>query len=675
MEKHVPKIIGAWLAGTYDRDRAVARAANDGLRSFLDTEEKLLSLWRKCQSQIIEYSQRAIEETPQTLSDERTVSVDDSEAKYQRVIGTSLSLVVNLLAKLSTEDTAKYQDSYDSLLAANKGLWGLVASQDSFVRKTTSQLLVICLEKQKRLIEADLELISASFITEGLRATQSGSSLQLVQALGHLTVQYPEVWTTSYKSKKTPISRLRLFLQRGSQSGPQEYWQAVIGLLLRLPSGVLPTDIAGAQELLKAMHDGIAQREEPRANSAAAWSGYLALAAHLVKISPDAKKSGVLLSMSVYPLFEQYFLPSSEHSRWSVGLQPATTISKAYNLCAASEEPDTIRLLAGEWNRLAEKLITTMLTSLPEQSKDYNKSQAAVISEAQRWFSLEAEVLKRTPTHVVDFVETTTKIVKHAQESLSNRKGKPYGAAGVLEAAFKFTPSVMRAAPPIMASTEEFLQQQLPVLALSPSGPYLIASLHSVHSIVGQDDGFARIWNSTLQSLLDSPETAEKRIAVQALMSDDAGPSMAREDSSLQSYLLSVAMQATQGSVGYWPFFEYAIGMELFTKESLSSLVDNLLQHLEVDDSTVRGTLKALQTLSQKKPDLLKSGSKSHVAILRKLLALTESLDGECRTRATALKIAIDSSNNLGQPSMEGQMPIVRILQDNLRDAGSQSLR
>jgi hypothetical protein len=225
MEKYIPSVVGAWLAGTYDRDRPVARAASDGIASFLDTEEKVLLFWRKCQPQILSYAHEAIEEKPDTLSDERTVSPDDAQAKYDRVIGASLSLVLNLLKKLGDGDIKKQQDSYDSFLLGNKTLWSFSASKDAFVRRVTDQLLLICLEKQNHAIEQDLELVSATFVAEGLRATQSGTTLPFLQAVNALTEQYPHVWTSAFKGKKSPLSRLRQFIEKGSQVGPPEFWQ------------------------------------------------------------------------------------------------------------------------------------------------------------------------------------------------------------------------------------------------------------------------------------------------------------------------------------------------------------------------------------------------------------------------------------------------------------------
>ena len=96
----MPKLVGAWSAGLYDNDRPVAKAARDSFRQVFPTQEKISAIWRVYQFPILEYSRDAIlRETVQTLSDERTVSPDDAEAKYARVVGTSISVITNMLGE------------------------------------------------------------------------------------------------------------------------------------------------------------------------------------------------------------------------------------------------------------------------------------------------------------------------------------------------------------------------------------------------------------------------------------------------------------------------------------------------------------------------------------------------------------------------------------------------
>ena len=96
--KHMPAIISSWIAGLYDNDKTVSRAANESFNHAFSSEEKQKNVWRVYLSSILEYCQDIIvKETPGTLSDERTTSPDDASAKYSRVVGTALLVVTNLL--------------------------------------------------------------------------------------------------------------------------------------------------------------------------------------------------------------------------------------------------------------------------------------------------------------------------------------------------------------------------------------------------------------------------------------------------------------------------------------------------------------------------------------------------------------------------------------------------
>ena len=80
---NLPKVIGPWLAGTYDQDKSVSRAATEALHKSFTTPEKRKSLWRLYGKELIEYIEDAATvQTPQTLSDERSTSPDEAQAKY-----------------------------------------------------------------------------------------------------------------------------------------------------------------------------------------------------------------------------------------------------------------------------------------------------------------------------------------------------------------------------------------------------------------------------------------------------------------------------------------------------------------------------------------------------------------------------------------------------------------
>ena len=675
MEKHIPKIVGSWLAGTYDRDRAVARAATDGINSFLDTEEKVALFWKRCQVQILDYSQEAINETPHTLSDERMVSADDIQAKYFRVVGSSVSLVLNLLAKLSQDDILKQQEKYEEFLANNKKLWVLAACEDAFVRRTTDQLLSVCLDKQLEIIENDLQNVSHAFIAEALRSSQTSSALQLLQALENLTSKLPHVWTTAYKGKKSPLSRLRNFVEKGSQGGPPEYWHSLQSLLSQLPTGILPTDVDSSHEFLKAFRTGISNREEPRSNAAEAWSSYFEAARILVGILPDSTTQGRLFQESIYPVFEHYLHPTTETSRWAIGNNSAA-LAKAYIICASAKESGIQQSFADEWTRLADEFISRILTSLPEQSKDYQKSQSAVAAEGHRWFGLLSKTLQKDVPNDFDeaMVLPSSKVISSALQSLVNRNGKPYSAAATVESALRLSPTLMEACPASFEFIKSFLKNHLLKLILTPSSPYLVSILYLLRSIPNREDFFEDVWQITIDGLLSLPTDSDKVKAVTALVSNDAVEELSQNDSELQYFLLETSRKAVMGDNDAWPLFEAVTTFNTLSAPSEGKLVQQALDRLDANNANVDAAFNALEVISRRKPDLLRHESDTHVALITKLLSFTELSDSPFATRANALKSILHNSDS-SNPNAQIESPILRIIRENLEMVSPQSLR
>lgn len=96
--RHLSKVVGAWLAGLYDNDRPVLRSAQESFIRVFPTEEKRNSVWKIYQTSILEFvDDVTLQQTPLTLSDERTVKLDDAEAKYARVVATAILIFNRIL--------------------------------------------------------------------------------------------------------------------------------------------------------------------------------------------------------------------------------------------------------------------------------------------------------------------------------------------------------------------------------------------------------------------------------------------------------------------------------------------------------------------------------------------------------------------------------------------------
>jgi hypothetical protein len=673
MERFIPKIVGSWLAGTYDRDRAVSRAAQDGITSFLDTENKVIMFWKRCQIQILDYAQEAINETPQTLSDERTMTSDDVQAKYFRVIGSSISLVSNLLVKLGVDDTVKYRDKYDEFLSNNKKLWALASCEDSFVRRTVDQLLDVCVDKQSTIIEADLELISHGFIAEALKSSQSSSTLQLLNALRKVTSRYPQVWTSAYKGKKSASSRLRHFVEKGSQGGPPAFWQSFHGLLLILPDGILPTDVHTSLDFLKSFRDGIGNREEPRSNGPEAWNNYLGAVKLFAGHLNDATTQGKVYQESIYPVFEQYLHPTTENSKWSSGNNTAI-LAKAYHICASSQGLESEESFSNEWQKLANDFIQRLNMSLPEQSKDYHKSQTAIVAESHRWFGLLSAILKidspNTPKELLTIA--SSKILTTAVMVGINRNGKPYSSAATIEAALRLAPRFVGNDPASLSAVRSLLENHLPKLIVSPSSTYLISILNLFRSIPDQELVFERVWQSTIDGLLALPLGEQKIKVITALISNDAVATLAQRDASLQDFIFATVIASVQDHerIEAATLFSAALTFNSVAANTEKNILNQIIGLVGPNNGAIDSALTALELISKKKPGLLRQEGKTYIALVTRVLALTELSKSEISSRARKLKAILDAS----ETTTGSTSPILHVILENLETASPQSL-
>jgi len=146
--KYMPQSVAAWLCGLYDSDRSVVEATQSSLRHVFTTPEKIQGIRKAYQQPILEYCRDAIDkESVTTLSDERTVSSDDAQSKYSRVISACISLLGSLLANLQREELSKHQVEYESLLG-DKKLWGFATDDDASIRRSLHRFLKICIAKE-----------------------------------------------------------------------------------------------------------------------------------------------------------------------------------------------------------------------------------------------------------------------------------------------------------------------------------------------------------------------------------------------------------------------------------------------------------------------------------------------------------------------------------------------
>lgn len=479
---HLPKIIGAWLSGAYDSDRLVARAAQESISTAFNTEEKRRMLWKAYGGSLVDYANDAIlTQTPQTLSDERSTTPDDAEAKFVRVVGNAVQMLSQVIKINYSGNEKPKPDTADGIktLLGQKKLWEYASYQDPPLRKAVYSLATVCAGVIPEGL--DWTTMSTCFIGKALHIDQVGSSRQLSESLLSLTSVKPQIWTTDYTSKTQASKRLFQFLRKGSQRGPVAFWSDVGSLVRKIPltcwspaanPGLVRLE--DATTLLEALRAGITSNEEPRQNLGSAWSTYLDIAFWVSSLLDGGESKEQLFGNNVLPLVTQHVASDPDQTLWDLPNSINTKISTS--ILAFLLRSDMNSLVADLWTRLCQDLCNKMKLSQPESSKDFAKSQDAVTAHVRRISQLQSAVLQSREVAETDKSRFTDmiqkgdeKLVQTAVELLKTRNGKPYGAAAVLEKV------VLTSGPATFKDLEDFLDSDAINLLDSPSAERLVS--------------------------------------------------------------------------------------------------------------------------------------------------------------------------------------------------------
>ncbi|KAI9801446.1 MAG: hypothetical protein M1833_002678 [Piccolia ochrophora] len=640
--KHMPAVIGPWLAGLYDNDRPVAAAAQDAFNQVFPGQEKMRNIWKVYERAIMEHAQNAVfRETVLTLSDERTVSPDDAKAKHSRVVATGISLLTNMMSEVDTNTLAKEQDFMDELLRDER-LWKCSSHEDPFVRRSVYRLLRASIIKQHNLINSVLSILGTAFIYKALSIDQSGSAWDFSDTLVALTLSFSNVWTDGYTAKKSPISRLQLYLKGGSQGGSSEVWRNHSRLIGALPQSALPQDLSTAQGLLEAMHEGISRKDEPRSNLSAAWTSYSTVVRRLLIALPRSEDKVELANHGLLPIFKQQIKSSPDKSRWSTGAQGSDICAAAFAGISQLNIVPLHELLSKEWWTISEMIIQDIRASSPAQSKGFDESQRRVSAEGERWAMLNKAILKELQTpgfHNDLLVQTSVSIVKAAAEVLRNRNGSLYSILHLFSAQAKQSPS----GPERQSKDVEILYEA---------------------------------YRRTVEAILAEPDRTERQMLLHQLLSRGifAENLSAPKVEELDSFVLQSYRDAMQGSNKLWDLVGRALSQkgDVLARETRSTILDGLMQGLSVSDKAAHA-LTGIESISKSNAPLLRALVLENPEVLSNILRLSESPDENLANQAEAVNVSAEAM--MAEDDGKAFITTMRsIITNGLEEAGPDSI-
>ena len=567
-------------------------------------------------------------------------------------------------------------------LAQAKSLWKLASYSDSFVRKAVYGL-VCSLLKKRELDIIDYKMISTNVLQEALHIDQSGSAYDYSKMLVELSEACRAVWTEYYSgsARQSAQKRLCQFLSKGSQGGPPEVWKQISRLLELLPPQIIhptkgETDIGSASAdqspkflVLDAMHDGINRKDEYQGNHGEAWRTYLNTVKLLLQSFSSPGPRQDFMEMYVAHLMDQYLKPAGKGERWAVSGPDREEIFKDAISLILQSCPD---LFKTSWQELSNAFIQVLHLSLPEQSKDYTKSQDSGVHTAKRWYTLQAGLIQTpVPEHVqATFEETSALEIKSAAGLLKLRNGKPYSAAASLEIALRLVPRSTIQVNTTKDVLFDFMRSDVPNLLLSPSSPYLIGMLSTFE---GESD-VRQLWIDSIQTLMNAPDSTIKFQALRSLISS---PWLGSLD--LSKDMISAVKQSLQhalhGNQSCWPVIAAAMANPCLPDDLTDNILATLTDSLSIESEVATG-LQGLEIAIQQNEQGMRrfSTSPKGPTLLSRLLFLAESPIPNISQEARKVDAKVRQTNSRAGGSGISQSSRIDIVKNGVEIADSASL-
>ena len=672
--KYMPRAVGAWLAGLYDNDKLVAKAAQDSLRRVFPSSEKRQTLRKAYQQPLLEFVQDVIEkQSSQTLSDKRSISPDEANAKYARVVSTAIGLLSSLVWELEDEDLHKHQDRYETLFSGKK-LWDFALSEDAGIRRMTHKFLKTFVQKWKNPSSSVLDILGKVYIYKGLDSDQSTSATDYVESLITLTREHPTIWTSHYQDKKLVQKRLINFLKRGSQASANKYWSAVDMLIRCISAEALPMGCTEMEDLLRAFHSGFTRKAEPRSNISHAFRSYIHVAGSLAASLSDTDHF-MLLEHTVLPIIQQHVNQDPEQIDWAVpGASSEDLLRQTLNLNGVSLL--TSKALPG----MTEKLILEMKTSLPEQSKDYGSSQNNLALHGERFASLLAGLLQDSESQDIrDAVaEAALKTLQPALEICKARNGKPYGVAHVASAILLRCSAATKNDSTVGQFLDEFATDAIPQLILSPSSNAIISIIRTNRD----RPAFHKARLAALRTTIDAPNPLEQLSTFAELVritpsSNHTIPQVL--ESAIHGFISSCIVKIlqetqsdTQKQTRWSQIGSLLSNPKMSSSGAVGDILSTLMESLTLEEGyNTANALEGLEIVSRKAPAMMGNylTTSQRNALLQKLLLLTESPDDRISHAATELNAYLHAMTDKMKNGGPDDSSMLNIIHANLNEA------
>lgn len=555
-------------------------------------------------------------------------------------------------------------------------VWEFAADHDPFVRRSVCKLAIVAAKNVKEFL--DSSLISATMLKKTLSIQNVGSAFDYARALTTLTLEKPDIWSYLEKMspKKSACQRLCEFLKKGSQAGPSEYWDQIASLIKQLPLEILTnTSETMSNEdtvtfpILEALHEGLVNSDEPRANQIPAWNTYLDAAARFVSSVSSQTVRDDIARHSLIPIVKQYVKPSTDDTKWTIsGSQNEDLCVRAIQQIF-SASPENLQEL---WSQLSHDIIEEIEKQPLKKSDDGSNPEDFICARIVRWYSLQSAVFKRfkSPLSKGLISQAVISELNEALQLLDARAGESLSSAILLESALKMPQDIFRHEEKIMTDIINFAQDEIPRLLLSSSASLLIETLTRLTNVMDVDS----VCEAGILELRKASESPAKSVSLQSF-AKSCFLAEGNEIDVLKNTIKDYLGLALKGNENCWEVILAALNNPLAPKGLIDDIFAKMTASLAVKEEQLLG-LYGLDLVLNRKGQAVKAlvGFSGGPHLLSRLLLLAESPSDDLSVKARDISIAIEFCVTTEKGPSYAVSSMIEIINDGLDTEESESL-
>ncbi|RZF45698.1 hypothetical protein LSTR_LSTR004993 [Laodelphax striatellus] len=254
---HLKQLAGAWFCSQFDTYPPAASAASLSFKEAFPPN-KLSEAIIFCKEEIMNYiHDNLMNQTPQTLSNPKTTTQDEMEAKYQRVMTSCLTGYALFLKELPKEQILQIEEQHKKLVGAAK-FWKFSKNSVPSTRAAWFSALVSLCQHAPFLLKDEQKHVTMAVFSNLDEADPT--VLPVVWEASLHTIVMIEDWPQYVSAEKLVFPKLWRILKDGGLGSANTIYPNILPLLSNIPASLVPDKQIFYSKLFSNMMEGTKQK-------------------------------------------------------------------------------------------------------------------------------------------------------------------------------------------------------------------------------------------------------------------------------------------------------------------------------------------------------------------------------------------------------------------------------